>query len=563
MDRTAREAYPLAPIRIGQRFAGMACALLALAANVASPGAAEPASVEVGEAIYLQGVLASGAPLEGTQSRVGVHLRGADAACVNCHERSGLGSHEGGSLIPPVTGEYLFRPPLPDARDVASAEDPHGTRGPYTDMTLARAIRSGVDSDGRALSDLMPRFDLDDASIAALVAYLKKLTSHHSPGVTEALLHFATVVTADADAVKRRGVLDVLEHYVAEKNSAPLKPSPPQWASGRSAYGRSMSVANRRWQLHVWTLTGGPETWRAQLERQFAAQPVFAVLSGLGGAHWAPVHEFCERHGVPCVFPNVEVPVVSEQDFYSVYFSKGVLLEAELIARSIAAGDARAGAIVVRQVYRRGDSGEEAAAALARALRGRKIAVSSEAVPADSAPRSLGEALARGPAAGILVLWLRPHDIAALAHLSPPPTRVYLSGLMGGLENAPLPRSWRANAALSYPFELPQRRGVQLDYARGWLSFGHIPVVDPQAQADTYLACTLLSDTLNLMADHVSPPYLIERLQGLLEHRSVTGYYPRLALATRQHFASKGGYIVHFDGPQGTVLVADTPWTVP
>ena len=542
----------------------MACALLALAANVASEGAVAPGTIEVGEAIYLRGVLASGTPLEGTQSREGVHLRGADAACVNCHQRSGLGTHEGGSLIPPITGEILFRPRLPDAHDVAPAvEDPHGTRGPYTDTTLAQAIRSGVDSDGRALSDLMPRFDLDDDSIAALVAYLKKLSTRRSPGVTEALLHLATVVTADADPVKRRGVLDVLEHYVAEKNSAPLKPSPPPSASGRSAYGRGMKMANRRWQLHVWTLTGSPESWRAQLERQFAEQPVFAVLSGLGGAHWAPVHEFCERHAVPCLFPNVEVPVVSEQDFYSVYFSRGVLLEAELMARSIAAADARSAAISVHQIYRRGDSGEAAAGALETALRGEKIKVSSEAVPAEATPRSLGRALARNPASATLVLWLRPHDIAALVNLNPPPTRVYLSGLMGGLENAPLPQSWRANAALSYPFELPQRRGVQLDYARGWLSFKHIPVVDPQAQADTYLACTLLSDTLRLVADQVSPPYLIERLQGLLEHTSVTGYYPRLALATRQHFASKGGYIVHFDGAQGTVLVADTPWTVP
>jgi len=104
---------------------------------------------------------------------------------------------------------------------------------------------------------------------------------------------------------------------------------------------------------------------------------------------------------------------------------------------------------------------------------------------------------------------------------------------------------------------------VQLDYARGWLSFNRIPVVDLRVQADTYLACTLLSDALKLMADHASGAYLIEQLHGLLEHRSLTGYYPHLALATRQHFASKGGYIVRFDAPQGTTVVADTAWTVP
>jgi hypothetical protein len=163
----------------------------------------------------------------------------------------------------------------------------------------------------------MPRFDLDDASMEALVAYLRKLSVHRSPGVTEGLLHLATVVTPNADPVKRRGVLEVLEYYVAERNSAPLKPSPLPWASGRAATGRNMGVANRRWQLHIWELTGSPTTWHTQLERQFVAQPVFALLSGLGGAHWELVHEFCERHAVPCLFPNVDVPVISEEDFYS------------------------------------------------------------------------------------------------------------------------------------------------------------------------------------------------------------------------------------------------------
>jgi hypothetical protein len=540
----------------------IACALLATAGRAVPD---TPGTAEAGAAIYLHGVLPGGIPLEGTQPRMGIHQQGADVACVNCHQRSGLGSHEGRSVIPPITSEYLFHSRSPDAHDGAAAiENPHGGRAVYTHATLARAIRSGIDSDGRALSDLMPRFDLDDASMEALVAYLGKLSVRRSPGVTEGLLHLATVVTPDADPVKRRGVLEVLEYYVAEKNAAPLKPSPQPWAPGRPATSRNMGVANRRWQLHVWELTGSPATWHTQLERQFAAQPVFALLSGLGGANWKPMHEFCELHAVPCLFPNVDVPVISEEDFYSVYFSKGVLLEAELMAHSIIASrETHSPLTTVRQVYRLGDSGEAAAAALATALQGQQITVSSEGVPADAAPRSLGQAVSRPPAAGALVLWLRSPDLAALGHLTPPSSRVYLSGLMGGLENAPVARSWRANSAMSYPFELPQRRGVQVDYARGWLSFKHIPVVDPQAQTDTYLACTLLSDTLKLMADHASPPYLIERLQELLEHRSVTGYYPRLALATRQHFASKGGYIVHFEAPQGAALVADTPWTVP
>jgi hypothetical protein len=49
----------------------------------------------------------------------------------------------------------------------------------------------------------------------------------------------------------------------------------------------------------------------------------------------------------------------------------------------------------------------------------------------------------------------------------------------------------------------------------------------------------------------------------MLEHRILTAYYPRLALAPNQRFASKGGYIVHFAEPRGTRLIADSGWIAP
>src|SRR5689334_17545568 len=92
------------------RLALLTCATLAVAcARAASPPAPDRALVEAGAAIYLRGVLPSGAPLEGVESRLGVQLRAADAACVNCHQRSGLGSRDSGSGIPPITGADLFQ----------------------------------------------------------------------------------------------------------------------------------------------------------------------------------------------------------------------------------------------------------------------------------------------------------------------------------------------------------------------------------------------------------------------------------------------------------------------
>jgi hypothetical protein len=533
-----------------------------------APADTAPADT-AGRSIYLRGVLGSGAAVVGTREG-GTVTTGADAACVNCHQRSGLGSFEGRVSIPPITGDYLFHSRSHDASEpvLPYVEGLYGNREPYTDAMLARAIREGLDSQGRPLGHVMPRYALGAEDMAALTAYLRSLGVRQVPGVTDTVLHFATIVTPDADPVKRRGMLDVLEHYVVEKNRFPLKPSPRMLTSRNTQWAKSMYMANRHWQLHVWELTGPASTWRAQLERRLAAEPVYAVLSGLGGSNWAPVHEFCEQNGVPCLFPNVEVPVVAERDFYPIYFSKGVLLEAELIARNILGPDHHPAAGAVEQVYRAGDSGEPAAEALAAQLRGHGVTVHSTVLAAGARGERVRAALrkaalrkdARGQA---LVLWLRPADVAALGDVPPGAATVYLSGLMGGLERAPLPARWREHTLMTYPSDLPERRGVRLDYPLGWFAFRHIPLVAEQVQTDTYLACSLLADVLNRMADNFARPYLVEQLQDLLEHRLITGYYPRLSLASNQRFASKGGYVAHFRDPGGTALVAKGDWIVP
>src|SRR5256885_7584268 len=368
----------------------------------------------VGRSIYLRGVLGSGAPL-GAPGGAGVVPTGREAACVTCHRGGGLGSVKGSLSTPPVTGEYLFHTRAHDASEpvLPYVESLHGNRDPYTDATLARAIREGLDSQGRPLNYLMPRFALGDEDMAALVEYLKTLSVRQVPGVTDTVLHFATISTPDADPLKRRGMLDVLEQFFVQKNLFPLKPSPRMLTSGKTQYSKSMYMANRHWQLHVWELTGPAASWRAQLDKHLAAEPVYAVLSGLAGSNWAPVHEFCEQNAVPCLFPNVEVPVVAERDFYSLYFSKGVLLESDLIARAILGSDDRPAAGAVEQGYRAGDSGEAAAKALAAQLKGHGVKVHSTVLAAGAQTHGVTSALrtaarrkdARGQA---LVLWLRP-----------------------------------------------------------------------------------------------------------------------------------------------------------
>ncbi len=519
---------------------------------------ASPSSSSPGEALYRHGILPSGKVLRGERNGV-VLSEGPVAACVNCHQRSGLGDVEGKIVIPPITAKYLFRPH--NRNSEGAVESPIQAAAPvraaYTDSTLARAIREGIDPSGRTLDYLMPRYKLDDQTMAVLVEYLKRLSKGPVPGVTEEAVHFATIITPDADPIARKGMLDVIEHYFAARNAHYLTRTPPFPDLGVT------QPIPRMWRLHVWQLTGAPESWEEQLRKRLSAEPVFAVISGLGGKTWAPVHHFCEQESLPCLLPNVELPVVAEDDFYPVYFSKGVLLEAELIAhrlREMPAGSAQRRVV---QVYRADDIGSEAARALSAEAAAEGFRIVDRIIHARAGGQELAAALQDTGAGDAVVLWLRPEDLRSLPpEISEGPEFIF-SGLMGGLENASLPATWRHLAHMTYPFDLPELRVTRMLYPIEWFRFQHVPVVAERIQADTFIACDTLAQHMNHMGDDIVRDYLVEQFEFMLSSRLFDGYYPRLELAPGQRFASKGGYFVHFAAGNGTKLTADGEWIVP
>lgn len=530
---------------------------------LSQPGWAGVAHPMAGEIVFQKGMLPTGVPLRGNRE-AGVFVEGEGAACINCHRRSGLGSFAGQIYIPPVIGKYLFRSADETAQDMGAPHvmigaviDKHSTES-YTETTVARAIREGVGRGGHKLNYLMPRYKLDDATMASLIAYLKELSSSPVPGVSDDTLHFATILTPDADPIVRQGMLDVINHFVEDKNSFIRGGNRPM----KNSKGIEYRV-NRRWQLHVWELTGLPETWQQQLEKRLAAEPVFAFISGLGGKNWEPIHYFCEREKIPCLFPNVDNPVVDEKDFYPVYFSKGVTLEAQLISHQLQGNQEQPKPHRVVQIFRQGDIGEQGAKEVQAQFESTRIKVENRVLKENGAGEELAESLKDIKEDDELLLWLRQDDLLLLPVEAVASKKIYLSGLMGGLENGQLPESWRKIVHMTYPVDLPMQRRVRMNYPLSWFKIKHIPVVAERVQSDTYLACGILSETLMHMLDSYQREYLVERLEDMLSRRLITGYYPRLSLAPKQRFASKGGYMVHFDGNEGVKVVVEGDWIVP
>ena len=510
------------------------------------------------ERIYRAGILPSGQPLHGLRVG-GVAIEGQAAACINCHRRSGIGVNEGKTVIPPITGKYLLRAgerPLPES-EMQSAGVSIGRHTGYDDETLVRAIREGINADGKPLSYLMPRFALKDADAALLVDYLKSLSSGPGRGVTHDEANFATIITPDADPAERSGTLDVLQHFFANKNIHE-RGHDPQLISARRIHYR----VTYKWQLHIWELSGPAETWEGQLEAHLRAEPVLAVISGVGGRNWAPVHHFCEREALPCLFPNVELPVVAEGDFYPLYLSRGVLLEADLI-RTALRSSARASRNRIVQVYRPGEIGEAAARALGAKSTGQSTDWVDRPLPPGGGSGDLREALAGVRPDDTVVLWLRADDLRNLPADPPAAAGVFASGLLGGLENAPLPPKWRSATRITYPVDLPQRRAMRLIQPLTWFRTQGIPVVAERVQVDTYVACQVLSEAVGHAFADMVPDYLIEQIENMVSVKLLDGYYPRLGLAPGQRFASKGGYLVQLSPQPGAPVIADSAWLVP
>ena len=272
------------------------------------------------------------------------------------------------------------------------------------------------------------------------------------------------------------------------------------------------------------------------------------------------MHRFCEQDAIPCLFPNVDLPVVAERDFYPMYFTRGVHLEADLIAAAITG---KVHAQRVLQIFREDDIGATAAQSLAAAVDKAGLENLSRPVKAGEAKGDLLRTLQEAGPDDALVLWLRRQDLLALPAAAPKARQVFISGLMDDFTESSLPAAWRSLVHMSYPIDLPKQRQFRTTFPHGWFRIRQIPVVADRVQSDTYLACGILAEALNDMLDIFERDFLVERIEDMVSRRALSGYFPRLGLAPGQRFASKGGYMVHFADPGGADLVADGEWLTP
>src|SRR5437660_2778578 len=185
------------------------CLLLALDAPAFCATPLTPQET-CGRKIYFQGTDCAGKEIKGLMGDLEVSAR--LQPCASCHGADGKGRPENGQDPGDITWRYLT---LSYGHIHANGRKHAG----FTPLLFEHAVTTGRDPAGGKLSALMPRYRLSPASAAALVAYLKRISTDTDPGVEPKSITLGSMAPSEgANAETGSVVRAVLTAYFDDLN---------------------------------------------------------------------------------------------------------------------------------------------------------------------------------------------------------------------------------------------------------------------------------------------------------------------------------------------------------
>ncbi|MEQ1686118.1 MAG: c-type cytochrome [Burkholderiaceae bacterium] len=498
------------------------CGVTALLAWASAVAGAAP---ELGDAARGYGLYSGQIPLRSTTTR-GAPVPAAQAACVQCHRPSGLGGFEGNTAIPPIAARYLFKPFNPDTANFFPQAARQRVRPAYDAASLGEMLRTGRTPDGLTSRAPMPVYEIGDSDVIDLTAYLRGLSLAPVPGVDETTLRIATITTPGVDATRAEAMLTVLRRFEVSRNSQTRHEAQ---RSAQSTRTREM-VMNRKfrvWRIVHWALEGEPDSWLAQLERRYAEEPVFGVLSGMGTGDWSPVDSFCERRHLPCILPQVEqVPalVAPQTRFYSLYFHAGLDHDLTLAIGALQ----RAGASSVELWM--DDVAPATQKRLAQQVRAAGLVQVERAGAATDAVLSV-----LAPDVHI-TRWQSRASRPAFVAWVPGARSLSVQQWSDGVAGA-------AAVVLVSPFRPPDEAARSMQRANSWLRSMGLQNLPADVASSSLYAATVFGEAMAHLDFDFTREYMLELLEHRLESIVPLSPYPRMAIGPGQRIASKGSWV--------------------
>jgi ABC-type branched-subunit amino acid transport system substrate-binding protein len=532
-----------------------------------------PELMRLGERMYRDGLLPSG-KIMAAFIKGDVELNSTAFACASCHLRAGLGSVEGGVVTPPTNGAILFkpyrRPPTPDdiqERDKRQVSKPVIERRAYTRESLAIALRSGIDPEGRIFNDVMPRYPLTDRDMSILISYLEALSTKPSPGAGSKEIRFATIITDDVSLPDRQALLLPLQSFIAQKKQQ------FELYNDFIKFGYTptldMKYAFRQATLDIWELKGPPETWQGQLSAYYHDKPVFVVLGGISNRDWQPIHNFCEAERLPCLFPITDFPGFSETGWYTYYFNKGYTQEGEAVARYLNRQETLTAETPILQIVQDSPAGKALATGFNNAWRDlERPAVTTLTLPSDQLlDQAALNKLLKKHKPGVLLLWTDgaplPKLTATVAELSAP-SMVFVSSTLLGKNTSTIAEAVRDRVYITYPYRLTPYVGPKT----GGLE-ARVPILASardfgDRRITSRTASILKQATLNGLSqldDNLYRDHLMDILSSQMMDLIVRDY-EQLSFGPGQRYVSKGCYIIQLGPGSDPALLPRSEWVI-
>jgi len=543
----------------------MTIGVSALAADVSVLDRAE--SMVLGERIYRDGLLPDGKPLKG-YVRGDVEIDSTMFSCANCHSRGGLGSIEGQVASPPVNGASLYNPrylykdqiknTISKSRGVSRSAKQ--LRPAYTDESLATALVAGVNPDGREFIPIMPRYMLEERDMKILVNYLKQLSAEFSPGVTSEIMRFATIITDDVSPEDRAALTGILDALVTINQQTREQRKHPQF----SKMFRMLDTAYFRYiTIDRWELKGPPETWRSQLEDYYRKGPVFAVLGGISGKSWQPMHDFCEQNRIPCLFPVTDLPVISDSSWYTMYASKGYYQEGETAARFISRVETTEPKRIL-QIVTPTPEGEALASGFESAWKesGQGQVETLRLGPDQKIPESEIRELLRKSGPRTVLVWGGPESLPVLEMVAgqAPDSDCFLSSRYLGKGLKSIPENLRDRVYITYPFRMPEDEKRFEGYAELLQLGNHVHNNEKRIGSRTFSMVHVFLEGLKEMRLDFYRDTLLDVI-GMMPDQYLPDF-ERYSFGPGQRYASKGCYVVQLGKGTNPEIIKKSDWVV-
>jgi hypothetical protein len=523
-------------------------------------------SILAGKNIYMYGKLSSGEDVVATT--VGdVQLTGEQAACVNCHRHSGLGSNEGSTIAPAITGEILFS----EEKIKAHRYQPLTQRAPsaldrpaYTENSLKNTLMSGVDINGKPLDRLMPRYTFTENDYKYLHAYLNSLSINNA-GVTDTTLHIATIIDGRASPGKIKTLLSTLEIFISDLNSGTRRET--ERSAQAPIQKEWLYQGYRQYKLHVWKLTGEPDSWQKQLNSYYDEAPVFAVVSGISKDSWKSIDDFCNAREVPCILPNTKTPGYSANNFYTLYYNAGPFNDASVIARYFQNSDLDNNETdSILQLYDASSYSEVARNTLHEEITSRKKRnITSVSLDTINNKHGIDQYIKNKNTT--VILWSERLDDSLIEDLSNNKNKIKSVLIPYYLATSYKTRKKLENIGVeiltSYPYVKPSSEPRATIRSSIWGKSRKIDMTEKAVFTNTFTAIKVLMNAIKHARSHYNRAYIIELLEHKLDKSVLTGMYPKLTIGPSQRYASRGGYIMKVPGDASSPLQPVSQWLLP